>query len=124
MQAEMAENTGDSRQEVRDELNQWAVSCGLNQKQLNDGQITHEKEFDVVSFTLTGQGSQKAVASYLYLCETTPHLLRVSKITMKPTKEGQDDLILDLTVSTICHRVDTGPKQKVASYLTQRGDSL
>ena len=124
IQAAMSDTTGDAKQEVHDELNQWATACGLNQKQLNDGQITQGKDFDLISFKLTGQGPQKSVANYIYYCETTPRLLRINKITVTPIKEGQDDLNFDMTVSTICRHIDNSPKARVASFAMPRGDSL
>src|SRR5579862_43539 len=127
IQAAMFDNQGDARQEVRTELDKWAASCGINQKQLNDGKVSRNKDnkdFDVLEFTFIGQGPQKFVASFIYLCETTDRLLRIERITVKPSKEGHDDLNLELTVSTICRRADATPAQRVASYGLQRGNSL
>jgi hypothetical protein len=48
------------------------------------------------------------VAQMLWRIETTTIPIRIDKIDLTPTKEGRDDLTLQLTVSTLT-RLDPNP---------------
>lgn len=87
-------------------LDEWAQECGVNVSSLKEERTSTENKFTQIGFHLTGTGPLSAISTLLWRLETTTMPLRITEIQITPRHEGQDDLQLQLAVSTLCRASD------------------
>jgi hypothetical protein len=122
-------NPSEADTQVQHALSDWSQECGLSKLSVKLERENLERNFLVVSFHLTGSGSQAAVAKLLWAIETAPMPMRVDEVQLSPVKEGVDNLQLQLAVSTLCLNPDAEkPVQidapKPAAAGDAKGDQL
>jgi hypothetical protein len=105
----------EAKGQIRDALDQWAPASGVNENTLSDGQVTHDADFDQITFKLSGTGTQATIVKLLNQCETTTLPLRVTKIVLSPVQEARDYVKFELTVSTICQAEKSRPRAGAAA---------
>lgn len=73
-----------------------------------------EHGFTRLAFQVSATGRMPAVALLIYRLETAPIPLRVDDAQFRPKQEGGDDLLVNLTVSTLC-RANHSPRPATQS---------
>ena len=104
----------EAQSELRNNLDEWAVDCGVNVVTLDlvretpPVKNTPEAKFQQISFHFTGSGPLSTLARLLWRIETASTPIRVSDIQIGPRngREGKDDLMFQLSVSTLVRLPD------------------
>ena len=86
----------------------WADESGVALQALKPERSTEEDKFQVISFTITGEGSMAQVSRLMWAMETASIPVRVNEMQINPKREGVDDLSVRLNFSTLCMPPDTG----------------
>lgn len=131
MNANGLNNTpSDAESQLQLALDEWSQECGVNVSSLKYERSAAEGKFLRISFHLTGTGPLSTMANLLWRLETTSMPLRVNEIQITPRKEGQDNLQLQLAISTLCRIPDSdlpdknGHMRTANGYSSARGEGL
>ncbi len=84
-------------QAVRD----WAQQAGLALTSVQPERSRQEDTLGEIIVTASGTGRMSAVSRFLWLAETTALPLRVQEIQLGARTDGEDDLSLQLKLSTL-----------------------
>lgn len=99
----MKSDPSDAEAQAQHALRDWYQEAGLTNYGQGASRTTTEGKFVNIQFHTSGNGSMAALAKVLWRIETTTIPMRVVDISITPHgKEGQDDLQIQLTVSTLC----------------------
>jgi hypothetical protein len=83
----------------------WAAQSGVIIATAgNQGQTTYDAKtgFTEVGYTVTCTGTTVGVAKLLYQIETASIPLRIKLVHINSRKDGADDLLIELNLSTLC----------------------
>lgn len=94
-----SETEAESR--VLNSAREWAQSAGLTLTQLKPDRTEDVENFKVRSFRAVATGQMEQVGRFLYSIEKGEIPIRISDLNIASKKEGQDDLTVTLTVTTI-----------------------
>ena len=83
-------------------LREYAQGSGLSLTSLKPDRTDREKQFLRITLRATATGSMRSVSSFLQRVQASDLPLRVSDLQVSARKEGTDDLLVQLGVSTIC----------------------
>ena len=83
-------------------LRDWAQQSKVSEWTLKPERETQDGRFTQLTYHVTGNGPQRAMAEFLWRIETAPIPMRISEFTLTPKKEGEDAVQLQLSVSTLC----------------------
>lgn len=83
-------------------LREWSSGAGLSLSSLRPERVLETPPLREVTFRVSGTGSMKQVAGFLYRLETSRLPVRVTELQLGSRKEGTDDLGLQLKVSALC----------------------
>ena len=122
----LSNTPSDAESQLQLALDEWSQECGVNVSSLKYERSSAEGKFLQISFHLTGTGPLSTISSLMWRLETTTMPLRVNEIQISPRKEGQDDLQLQLAISTLCRLPDAELPDKNAHLRTAnaRGEGL
>lgn len=109
MKEGLSKSSDEAQSQLRNNLDEWAVDCGVTVVQLDLGREnppaknTPEAKFQQITFHFTGSGPLSTLARLLWRIESASMPIRVSDVQISPRngKEGRDDLMFQLTVSTL-----------------------
>jgi hypothetical protein len=90
----------------------WMQSAGVNLTTITPERPAMVGKFQVISFHVTGTGSMPSCARLLWSLETATIPMRVGNVTVKPRREGTDELTVDLSLSTLCMPPAAAPGDK------------
>lgn len=92
-------------------LRTWAQASGIAHLSLRPSRVNREHGFVQVIIHAGGSGSTAAVAKLLWAVESATGIpMRVDEVRLTPTREGADELQIELTVSTLCAVPQAEPK--------------
>lgn len=81
----------------------WAQEAGITHLSLRPERLNKEHGFVQVVVHANGSGPTAAVAKLLWSVESaTAPALRVDDVQIRPAKEGADELLVELSASTLC----------------------
>jgi hypothetical protein len=90
-----------AEQRVLHALRDWAQAEGLSLASLRPDRMDGEDGVGEVTVAVAGTGTMRAVARFLYRVERTELPLRVRELQLGSRTEGEDDLSLQLKLSTL-----------------------
>jgi Tfp pilus assembly protein PilO len=96
------------------ELQGFAARSGLQLGALRPERSDKLKHFQQITFRATATGRMEAVRRFLYAIEHAKFPIRVSDLTVTTRKDGQDELSVNLGITTI-HQPVEQPKPAEAS---------
>lgn len=79
----------------------WAQGARVNLAALRRDRVTTENGFQVMSYNVTGTGSMAAISRLVWAIESAKIPMRISDLQLSAVKEGNDDLNLQMNVSTL-----------------------
>ena len=88
---------GQAYHAVRD----WAQASGLSLESINPERVISGSTLPTIVFRTTGTGPMRAVADFLKRLDASPFALRIEQLQIAARREGEDDLTLELRLSTI-----------------------
>ena len=83
----------------------WAAQSGVSiATASNQGNNSYDSKtgFTQVGYQVTCTGSTVAVAKLLYQIETATIPIRINMVQLRSRKDGVDDLMVELNLSTLC----------------------
>jgi Tfp pilus assembly protein PilO len=92
----------------------WAQESGLQLGSLKPGQSVEHPHAMELTFQTAATGPMQAVAGFLWRVESAPLPLRVHQLQLGARKDGEDDLSLQLHLSTLCHMQPADDAAKTA----------
>jgi hypothetical protein len=109
----------------------WMQNAGVTPTTFTPERQTAIGKFQVIGFHVSGTGSMPTITRLLWFLETSTIPMRVGDVSIKPRKEGSDDLTVDLTISTLAmpptsqtqkpkESTSTPPQTPLSSWSTQR----
>jgi hypothetical protein len=105
----------------------WARQSNVNLTSLQPERTNEVNQFEVTGFHITGSGSTPQISRFLMSFETANVPLRIVDMKVAPTKEGTDDLVIQLSISTMCLKQGadpTGNASASAASLKDNGKEL
>jgi hypothetical protein len=108
LKTDAAEADSQARHAVMD----WMQNSHVALTTITPERQTAVGKFQVISFHVTGTGSMPSITRLLWSLETATIPMRIGDVTIKPRKEGTDDLSVDLTISTLCMPPASQTQQK------------
>ncbi len=87
--------------QLQHELLNAAQQSGVSVVGTRPERSTSDKNFQVLNYSATGNGTMAAIARLLYIVERSKIPLRVNEVQVTPRREGTDDLQVRLSVSTL-----------------------
>ncbi len=117
LQGGLRSSPGDAEQQAYQAVLDWAQNAGFGFGGLKpDKAVQQQNGFEVLSFHVSGTGSNAQLARMLWSMETASIPIRLVEIQITPRREGFDELAVQLTVSTVCRVPDSAvPAKPVAS---------
>ncbi len=100
----------EAESQVLNAVIKWADESGIALDALKPERSTEEGKFQVISFTITGEGKMSQVARLMWAMETASIPVRVNEMQVNPKREGADDLSVRLSFSTLCMPPDSDAK--------------
>jgi hypothetical protein len=100
----------EAQSQAMQSLNTWAHDAGVMISSLQPDPIDRlsKKDLQQPSFRLSGTGTMRAVTRFLWSVQTARIPMRVITIDLSSRKEGTDDLMMNLTVSTLALAPQSG----------------
>ena len=102
----------DSQSQTLHALDNWAQSARVEMQSLKPDRVTQVGDFQEIRFAALGSGPMANISRLLWSIETSPLPLRVVELRLAARKEGTDDLLMQLNVSTIVY---APPPEKTAA---------
>jgi hypothetical protein len=99
----------------------WAGAADLNLASLKPERTSQEGKFQVISFSVTGNGSTPAIARLLWAMETATIPVRVNDMQITPRREGTDDLSVRFSISALCLPPETNKPAKSGATASAGG---
>ncbi|MEI8191364.1 MAG: MlaD family protein [candidate division NC10 bacterium] len=90
-------------------MRQWAQDAGLGRGQVQTVRIAGKGRFSEIEFQTSYSGTMRGIMQLLWQIESAGIPIRVVKLQIGSRKEGQDDLNLELRLSTIYAPGKTAP---------------
>ncbi len=82
-------------------MRKWAEDAGLGRGQVQTVRIAGKGRFSEIEFQTSYSGTMRGIMQLLWQIESADLPIRVVKLQIGSRKEGQDDLNLELRLSTI-----------------------
>lgn len=79
----------------------WASRAGLNLTSITPERSENEAGFGKITLRAAGTGDLESVGRFLYAIQVADVPVRVSDVSIAARREGQDDLAIQLGISTI-----------------------
>jgi len=83
-------------------LREWSRQSGLSGSAVKPGKTDEQPDLVRLSFQVAAAGRMKTVAKFLWLIETATVPIRIEQLQLGARKDGEDDLSLQLKLSSIC----------------------
>ena len=99
-------------------LRDWAQDAGLILSTMKPEQTETDKQFQKLAFRATGSGGMRAVSGFLWRIHTCSMPARILDVQVSSRKDGNDDLSIELRISTLC------PVQEAAAAPLQASAAL
>ena len=103
-------------------LHEWAQDAGLKLTVINpDRPRPVEKHHEFLQTTLRagGTGSMRSISRFLWRAQTSSIPMRVTDLQVSAVKDGTDELLLNVTVSTLSLAPAPAPTKSVARGAVQ-----
>jgi hypothetical protein len=105
----LTDDASDAALQAQGAVLEWARSANVNLTALQPERTSEVDQFEVTGFHVTGSGSTPQISKFLMSFETANVPLRIVDLKVAPTKEGTDDLTIQLSISTLCLKPGTDP---------------
>ncbi|MFO7959088.1 MAG: hypothetical protein R6X33_18540 [Candidatus Brocadiia bacterium] len=106
----LASEPSDAEGRILQAVRNWAEEAGLALSSVKPERGEREAGVGEITVVAAGTGNMRAVARFLWHTETTALPLRVRELQLGARTEGQDDLSLQLKLSTLY--AAGGPEQR------------
>lgn len=83
-------------------ITDWCQWAGVNLISSRPERRTQEGPFQVIGLEVTATGNMAAVSRYIWALEKSPIPLRINQLKLNSRKEGIDDLLMTISLSTMC----------------------
>jgi len=80
----------------------WSQAAGVALISLKSERTTQEPPFQVIGVGVSASGTMSAVTKFIWALETSPIPLRINELKLNSRKDGTDDLLLTISLSTLC----------------------
>jgi len=119
----MKRDPAEAESQVLHALGDWAADAGLDLVSLKPARSTQETLLPEIDFRAAGTGSMAAVSRFLWRLETATIPVKVKALQIGSRKEGQDNLSLQVQVSTLCFPDAAQPAPKTTDQPAPEGDT-
>jgi hypothetical protein len=113
VQAGLKAEVTDAESQALHALHDWAADSGLSLMSLQPDKVERAKkgqtDFQTLTLRASGTGSMRSISRFLYRVQTATIPLRVTDVQISSRKEGTDDLMLTLAVSTLVQMPQATP---------------
>jgi hypothetical protein len=99
-------NSSDAASQLQHAVIDWENASGVTETSFKPERSTDADQFSILSLHLTERGTMWSISKLLAKFETATIPVRVNEVQITPEKEGTDDLILQLSISTVCEKVE------------------
>ncbi|MGA2230724.1 MAG: GspMb/PilO family protein [Tepidisphaeraceae bacterium] len=97
-------------------MRDWQEQTGVSSPSFQRISLTRDHGFTRLTFQLGASGGIGPVAGLLYRVETSPIVLRVDSIQLRPAGENASDVAMQLTLSALCRPgASKAPQPQVAA---------
>ena len=117
----MKRDPGEAESQMLHALDKWAAEAGLNPVSLQPQRSTKETLLPEIVFRVAGTGSMAAVSRFLWRLETAEIPVKVKVLQLASRKDGEDDLSLQLHISTLYLPDHSPPKPETPNRATLEG---
>jgi len=80
----------------------WSQTAGLSLISLKSERTTQEPPFQVIGLGVSASGTMQGVTRFIWALEKSPIPLRINELKVNSRKDGTDDLLLTISLSTLC----------------------
>jgi hypothetical protein len=101
---------------------EWARSANVSLTALQPERNSETNQFEITGFHITGSGSTPQISRFLMSFETANVPLRIVDMKVAPAKEGTDDLVIQLSISTLCLKPGADPTVNASASATVLND--
>ena len=119
----MKRDPAEAESQVLHALGEWADDAGLDLVSLKPERSTKETLLPEIDFRASGTGSMAAVSRFLWRLETATIPVKVKALQVGSRKEGQDDLSLQVQISTLYFPGGPQPAPETADQTAPEGDA-
>ena len=119
----MKHDPAEAESQVLHALGKWADDAGLDLVSLKPERSTKETLLPEIDIRAAGTGSMSAVSRFLWQLETARIPVKVKALQIGSRKEGQDDLSLQVQISTLYFPGGPQPAPETADQPAPQGDA-
>jgi len=119
----MKHDPAEAESQVLHALGDWAADAGLDLVSLRPERSTKETLLPEIDFRAAGTGSMAAVSRFLWRLETATIPIKVKALQIGSRKEGQDNLSLQVQISTLYFPDAAQPAPKTTDQPAPEGDA-
>jgi len=119
----MKHDPAEAESQVLHALGKWADDAGLDLVSLKPERSTKETLLPEIDIRAAGTGSMAAVSRFLWQLETARIPVKVKALQIGSRKEGQDDLSLQVQISTLYFPGGPQPAPETADPPAPQGDA-
>ncbi|XAM00280.1 hypothetical protein OT109_02605 [Phycisphaeraceae bacterium D3-23] len=104
----------DARSRTQESITQWSAASRLNIKHLeasNSPTRDNDERFEEITFRMSATGSIHALQRFLERVSASPFPLRIVDCSITNRREDEEDLDLNLTLTTIIQPADEADAQ-------------
>jgi len=108
-------NSSDAESQLLPAVDRWAKEAGMTSLSINKPD-RNDKDKDFFKFTLraTAKSNMKQLSAFMYRIQTAEIPVRITDLSISTPKEGTDELLVQMGISTIFLSPEPEPKPGVA----------
>ena len=99
--AGLAATASDAESEAYHAIRDWAHASGLRLQAINPERVIDDSTLPIIAFRATGIGPMRAISAFLKHLDESSIALRIEQLQIVSRRDGQDDLTLELRLSTL-----------------------
>jgi len=92
---------GEAEKQVLHAIHDWSEKSGVVVTLLKPQRSTEKTRMPEIKFQAQGSGTMKSLAGLLWKIQTAKLPIKVTELRLDSHKEGQDDLMFKLSLSTV-----------------------
>jgi hypothetical protein len=96
-------------------VREWAQESGLTLTSVKPHRETRDPRFHRVTLHATGTGNMRSVSQFLWRLEQSSVPVSVGELQLSSRRDGQDDLMIQIRISTVFLNPDPPEQRQVAS---------
>jgi Tfp pilus assembly protein PilO len=99
--AGVSDDPGAAESRLLHQVREWAAESGLTLSSVRPARETRDPRFHRITLHATGTGNMRSVSQFLWRLERAETPLNVSEVQLSSRRDGQDDLMLTIRISTL-----------------------